>query len=878
MKVVSRSRRIIGYRIPGKGKLTHQVVTGLLIMALLLLSISFAPPPALATRTVQGVVVELKPGVDPKALARAIGGELLRREPGNFASLKVSGDREQAITKLKAFPGVLTAEKSRMLKISGEKASAFTSVGGSSVEAKIAASAGVDQVAAAGMDVQGDPYFGDQWGLIEAQVPQAWDLGADGSGITIAIVDTGVDLNHPDLKDKLVPGYNAILDSTQSYDLQDRNGHGTHVAGIAAAAKGNGYGIAGVAYNAKIMPIKTMDRDGQGQDTDIARGIRWAVDQGANIINLSLGSNGEEAVLKSAVQYALSKNCLVVAAAGNYDSGSNLGVSYPAADPGVIAVSAVDEKGIFANFSVSGPEIALAAPGVRILSDFWQRRLGSTYAWLDGTSMASPFVAGSAALVWSKHRDWSAAQVREVLENGATDLGDSGRDADFGYGLVDPYRSLLISAPLPHLASPALVSLSGGLVQGEAGVDLKVPAQTFAVDTTVTLQTTGSPGDLPAGITPTGSAFQVQWQAVGGSAVVSSASEAPLKMLSLTVQASPPHGGPSGYIFRWTGSRWLVVGGGQATGTIQAGIYEPGTYQVGYRMQEAQPRLAGTDRLGTAIQIAEAAYPTGADIVILARADDFPDALAGVPLAYKLHAPILLTYPDRLDDRVWEEIKKLGSQKIVLLGGTGAIAPSVESRLRALAPTERLAGANRYATAGAVAKALGTRGEAMLANGENFPDALAAAAAAALAGEPILITSVSTLPSETDQVLRQLAVSTLTVVGGEGVVPSAILTNLPGITRLAGADRYATAAAVLKAFPPHGSRVFIATGEDFPDALAGGVLAAVETSGILLVPPAGVPSLQQALVQSWKAITPIALGGSGVVSDAVLSQIRPAMH
>lgn len=455
------------------------------------------------------VVVGFKPGVDPAALAQAVGGTVGRLEPGNFVTLNVPGNLDEAISKLRTFPGVLSADKSRIVKIfAGSKIAASTNAGD-----------------------QGDPLQSYQWGLNKAEVTKAWALGADGSGITIAIVDTGIDLNHPDLKDKLVSGYNAILDSENLSDLQDRNGHGTHVAGIAAAAKGNNAGIAGVAYNAKIMPIKAMDRDGEGTDTDIARGIYWAVAKGAKIINLSLGSDSEEAVLKAAVQYALKKNVLVVAAAGNYASGSNPGVSRPAADPGVLAVSAVDEQGEFADFSVSGPEIALAGPGVDILSDYWQRRAGlpyvPAYARLDGTSMASPFVAGAAALVWSKHPDWNAGQVREALENGAVDLGDAGRDDEYGYGLVNPYRSLLISAPLAQMNAPASLSLGGGMVQGPNGVGLKVPALAFTADTNVTLQSVQSPGNLPAGITPAGSVFQVGWNPTGSNGNL--VSDSPLK-------------------------------------------------------------------------------------------------------------------------------------------------------------------------------------------------------------------------------------------------------------------------------------------------------------------------------------------------------------
>lgn len=791
------------------------------------------------------VVVRLAPGVDPVKIAQDADAQVFRPGPSNYVTLTIDkGTMQKTLTKLKSLLGVLGAEPSRMVKIAGVNSHA-------SIQDALNVS---------------DPQYGRQWSLAEAEVPQAWGLGADGHGITIAVVDTGVDLNHPDLKDNLVPGYNAILDSTDPQDIQDRNGHGTHVAGIAAAEM-NGVGIVGVAYKAKIMPIKAMNKEGEGADTDIANGIEWAANHGAQIINLSLGANGQTDVLKAAIDYAQAKGCLIIAAAGNHKpgnnpgSGSNSGVAYPAADPGVVAVSAIAENGNIANFSDTGPQIALAAPGVDILSDYWQPGTGSTYAWLDGTSMASPFVAGAAALIWSEHPDWSAGQVRVALENGAMNPSDPARDSSYGFGIVDAYRSLAISAPPKTTQSPADISFAGGIVQdgGQASISVSIPPLAFSQTETVSLIPVDSPADFPAGITSAGPAFSLQW------------SDEQISQKILTLSGGTASSGKTpGYIFRWSGSRWLAVGGGEA-GRLSAGVYQPGIYRMAY-MKDPQPkRLAGPDRLGTAIQIAQTAFPTGADSVILARADDFPDALAGVPLAYKLHAPILLTYPQSLDPSVLTEIKSLAPRRIVLLGGPGAISTDIENQLSQLTSVTRLWGANRYATAGVIAGALGTVGKAVIVNGENFPDALAIASVAAEKGEPILLTPANSLAPETNQALRALGVSQSLVVGGEGVVSRQTFEALPQAKRLSGADRYGTGAAVMQAYPSDGACVYAATGDKFPDALTGGVLAAMNNTDIILVSPSGPTSAQRSIIESWPPLQVVALGGPGVLPDTALS-------
>ena len=269
--------------------------------------------------------------------------------------------------------------------------------------------------------------------LAPLRLDRAWDI-SKGSGVTVADVDTGADLNHPDLAGQLVTGRNVLNPLSTP---QDDNGHGTMTAGIVAAKTDNGRGIVGMAPSAKVMPIKVLDSNGSGSDADIAVGIDWARTHGAKVINLSLGGSADDPVLRDAVANAIAANVVVVAAAGN--DGVE-GVNFPAAYPGVIAVSATDHHGALTAFSSFGWRIDLAAPGLDITST--TLGTGDNYQTESGTSFSSPMVAGVAALVRSQHPTWTQAQVANRLRDTARDIGLPGVDPAFGHGMVDPLAAL----------------------------------------------------------------------------------------------------------------------------------------------------------------------------------------------------------------------------------------------------------------------------------------------------------------------------------------------------------------------------------------------------------------------------------------------------
>ncbi len=288
-----------------------------------------------------------------------------------------------------------------------------------------------------------DPSYGSQWGLPKISAPAAWDISTGSSDVVIAVVDTGIDLDHPDLScsGKLTAGWDFYNNDATP---DDDNGHGSHVAGIAAACTNNSTGVAGVAWGARLMSVKVLNSGGSGTYEGVAAGITYAVDQGADVINLSLGGFDDSATLLNAVQYADSNGVLVVAAAGNCaQDGYQCSylwnpIMYPAAYSTALAVAATDSTDSWATFSEYHPYVDVAAPGVSIYSTV----AGGGYDYKSGTSMATPHVAGLAALVWSVKPDLTHDQVRDVIQSTADDLGDPGKDDYFGYGRINAWRAL----------------------------------------------------------------------------------------------------------------------------------------------------------------------------------------------------------------------------------------------------------------------------------------------------------------------------------------------------------------------------------------------------------------------------------------------------
>lgn len=279
-----------------------------------------------------------------------------------------------------------------------------------------------------------DPKYGDQYADQMVNAPTAWEETLGDSGVTIAVVDQGVKYDHPDLSGNMAsdPGRDFVDSDGDPYpDNLSEEIHGTHVAGIAAAGVDNGTGVSGIG-NSTIISGRALSESGRGSTSDIADGIQWAADQGADVINLSLGGGGSNQTMKNAVSYATSNGALVVAAAGN--SGER-GVSYPAAYSECVAVSALDSDESLASYSQYGDKIELAAPGTDVLSAWTD----DGYNKISGTSMATPVVAGVAGLTLAKW-DLTNSELRSHLKNTAADIGLSSDKQ--GSGRVDAGNSV----------------------------------------------------------------------------------------------------------------------------------------------------------------------------------------------------------------------------------------------------------------------------------------------------------------------------------------------------------------------------------------------------------------------------------------------------
>ncbi len=356
------------------------------------------------------ILVKFRPGLSSNSV-KAMSAQLGMKSVGSVNRvgvqvMKVSGDTKAAIAKLQKNGNVLYAEPNYMAYAS-DYAVEMT---------------------------PNDPKLGEQWAINKVSAPAAWDITTGSEKTLLAIVDTGVDYSHPDLAGRVDKGRDFINNDD---DAMDDQGHGTHCAGIAAASTNNSVGIAGLAPNVKILAVKVLSKDGGGSYESVANGITYAADRGSHVISMSLGGSTPSQAIQDAITYANSKGSLVVVAMGNNGRESK---SYPAACDGVMAVGATDISDNKASFSQYGSWISVGAPGHNIMSTLPVKAnpIGQTmYGSLSGTSMATPYVAGLAALVRDQFPTLTAMQVKAKIEKSADDTGTAGFDKLFGHGRIN---------------------------------------------------------------------------------------------------------------------------------------------------------------------------------------------------------------------------------------------------------------------------------------------------------------------------------------------------------------------------------------------------------------------------------------------------------
>jgi serine protease len=341
----------------------------------------------------------------------------------------------------------------------------------------------------------GDSVREEQWHLKTLNVPGAW-VYAEGAGVTVAVIDSGVDADHPDLKGQVLPGLD-LVDPKDDGDT-DLVGHGTTVSAIIAGRGDDNAGVIGIAPKSKILPIRVLNEENRYNDAIIvAKGVRWAVDHGAKVINLSLGGNGSSPALAAALDYAFAKDVVVVACTGNTSASTTDQVWYPAREPGVLAVAGTDRAGdALWPGSITGKETVVAAPA----TDLVGARPGG-YWKVQGTSFAAPMVAGTAALIRSRWPTMPAGEVINRIIRTAKDLGAPGRDPVYGFGLIDPTHALtadvpaVLDNPLDTSPSPGIARFGAAPVSGQA--------QSAPNDTVGSVQRPPALADAGAGGSPT---------------------------------------------------------------------------------------------------------------------------------------------------------------------------------------------------------------------------------------------------------------------------------------------------------------------------------------------------------------------------------------
>ncbi|WP_144478104.1 cell wall-binding repeat-containing protein [Cytobacillus oceanisediminis] len=290
-------------------------------------------------------------------------------------------------------------------------------------------------------------------------------------------------------------------------------------------------------------------------------------------------------------------------------------------------------------------------------------------------------------------------------------------------------------------------------------------------------------------------------------------------------------------------------------------------------------RMDGKDRFQVAINVSKEGWPAGAPVVVLANYKAFADALAGSPFAYQQNAPILLTAPDSLDSRVLTEIKRLKPQKIILIGGTGSVSTKISSALKAngFSNIERIAGKDRFEVAYNISKKLKSTSTAVVANGLNFPDALAIAPYAAKKGYPILLTKSNELPVKMKEAISQLGIKSTIISGGEASVGKVVAGQLPGVKRIGGKDRFEVSANIVTQLSPSPAKAFLATGMSFADALTGSVLAAKQGAPLLLTHSTMIPNSVYTVIKNQNINDFVILGGTASVPNDTFLKLTGQM-
>lgn len=730
-----------------------------------------------------------------------------------------------------------------------------------------------------------DARLSQQWGVSRVGAPEAWAVST-GEGVTIAIIDSGVLSTHADLAGRVdvVDDYDFVNDDA---DATDDNGHGTMIAGIAAASAGNRAYGAGVAPSATVLPLKVLDSTGAGQDVDLAAAIDYAVAHDADVINMSLGSWGFDSLISQAVADAIAAGVTVVAANGNDAVGN---AQFPAWQAGVISVGASNRADRLASFSNWGPQCDLLAPGVGIMST----SLDGATGWADGTSDAAPFVAGAAALLKSVNPTSTPLEIAAALRRSAVDLYEPGWDERSGSGR-------LVVDPTEDVALPGGDEFEGDDTSATASLMTQGRQYDHALSPAGDVDWMSF--DATAGLSYDVRTFEL-WGGSGGAAdTLLELFDASGALLASNDNAVPPDLSSALVFDCVTSGRYYVK------------VSDPLAHGGGYGVSVS---TVGSDEAESGVSDDEWANAQSIEVNRTYRRSYEPLDIDNVTFWVQAGKTYEILTDDRgkVDSTGWLFRVSGGTRALVvqdvgsitdpspsplengtdpLDGNTGVrfmyTAPQTQKMLLTLQSSNnayggdyavgvyesdarpkatRLAGADRYSTAAAIASRAfpGYTGvsHVIVACGEDRAqaDAIAAAPLAGTLRAPILLTKATSVPPATASTIKAIAAANggavkVVVIGGTGSVPSGVFSALDAlngsgsIERIAGADRYAVSAAIARRVAAElGARgevppaVIVAAGDNamaFYDALAISPSAYASTIPIVLVKRTSVPSV-----------------------------------
>jgi len=667
-----------------------------------------------------------------------------------------------------------------------------------------------------------DPRYPQQWALPHINAPEAWSQTTGSSSVRVAVLDTGVDASHTDLADNIGRSYNAVGSGDATTDSY---GHGTKAAGVAAAVTNNLTAVAGVCWNCEIWPVKVMADDGSGLHSDVAEGVRWAADAGADVIALSLGGHGRTSTLERAIGDAVDSGAVVVASAGNYGTSEPV---FPAAYDDAMGVAALDRDDQRTSYSSYGDWVSVGAPGCTQTTE----SDGGTVRFC-GTSAAAPHVAGLVGLATAHGATPQGA--RSAIRDGAHPTGQG-----MGHGRIDAEATLELVDQADD-GSTGDGSTNDGSSGDGSGSD-------------------GSGSDGSGGDGSSGDGSGSDGSGGDGSSGDGSGGD-----------------GSSGDGSSGDGSGGDGSNNDGSSGDGDSSRDDEPTVQ----------RVVGSTRYATAAKLSAANVEVGTERVYLATGQGYADALAAGAAAGSRDGPVLLAARHVLPPATAAELSRIAPQEVVVVGGEQVLSEAVATAAgnAAQAPVTRRAGASRFSTAASLAETE-TAQVVYLATGEEFADALAGVPAAVAENAPMLLTGRDVLPQPTRDALTRLSPQRVVMLGGPQALSQQVRQRVHGavpgasVQRLAGDDRFATAATIAETV--FGGQVVndavVATGGTFADALAAGPVAGASDSPLLLVGRDAVPAATEGALRRLAPSQSLLLGGLGAVSDGVAGSLADILQ